>query len=79
MFLCGRKLNFKFYIDGFQASHIRWVPCHNGMARPKVLDGGDGLQISRVAAYILYKQSRTADKALCSSFGVGRGANNFSV
>jgi hypothetical protein len=41
------------------------------MARPQVADG-DGLQIWRVAANILNKQSRTADK------GVGRGANNSS-
>jgi hypothetical protein len=20
--------------------HVRWVPCHNGMARPQVADGG---------------------------------------
>jgi hypothetical protein len=30
--------------------HIKWVPCHHGMARPQVADGGDGLQIWRVAA-----------------------------
>jgi len=32
------------------------------MARPRVADGGDGLQIWTVAANILNKQSRTADK-----------------
>jgi hypothetical protein len=37
--------------------------------------GGDGLQI---AANVLNKQSRTTDKGRFSSFGVGRGANNFS-
>jgi hypothetical protein len=36
---------------------------------------GDGLQIWRVAANILNKQSRTADKEWSSSLGVGRGAN----
>jgi hypothetical protein len=36
--------------------------CHHGMARPQVADGGDGLQICRVAASILNKQSRTANK-----------------
>jgi hypothetical protein len=24
-------------------SKIRWVPCHHGMVRPQVADGGDGL------------------------------------
>jgi hypothetical protein len=38
----------------------------------------NGLQIWRVAANILYKQSRTADKGWYSSLGVGRGANNSS-
>jgi hypothetical protein len=54
--------------------NVRWVPCHNGMARPQVADGGDGLQIWKVAAKMLNKQSRTADKGWSSSLGVGRGA-----
>jgi hypothetical protein len=32
------------------------------MARPKVADGGDGLQIWRVAANVLYKKSRATDE-----------------
>jgi hypothetical protein len=58
--------------------HFKWVPCHHSMARPQVADGGDGLQIWRVAANILNKQSWTADKGWSSSLGVGRGANNSS-
>jgi hypothetical protein len=46
------------------------------MARPQVADGGEGLQIWRVAANILNKQSRSADKGWPSSLGVGRGANS---
>jgi hypothetical protein len=49
------------------------------MAHPQVADGGDDLQIWRVAANILNKQSRTADKGWSSSFGVGHGANNSSL
>jgi hypothetical protein len=46
------------------------------MARPQVVDGWrNGLQLWRVAANILKKQSRTADKGWSSSLGVGRGAN----
>jgi hypothetical protein len=59
--------------------HVKWVPCQHGMARPQVADGGYGLQIWRVwrvAANILNKQSRTADRRWSSSLGVGRGANN---
>jgi hypothetical protein len=39
------------------------------MARPQVVDGGDGLQIWRVAANVLNKQSRTADRGWSSSLG----------
>jgi hypothetical protein len=59
-------------------SHVMWVPCHHGMARPQVADGGDALQVWREAANILNKQSRTADKRWSSSLGVGRGTNNSS-
>jgi hypothetical protein len=57
----------------FSFIHVMWVPCHHGMARPQVADGGDGLQICRVAANILNKQSQTADKWWSSSLGVGVG------
>jgi hypothetical protein len=53
--------------------HVRWAPCHHGMARPQVADGGDGLQLWREAANILNKQLRTADKGWSSSLGIGRG------
>jgi hypothetical protein len=36
------------------------------------------LQLCRVAANTLNKQSQTADKGWSSSLGVGRGANNSS-
>jgi hypothetical protein len=52
---------------------VMWVPCHHGTARPQVANGGEGLQIWTVAANILNKQSRTADKGWPSSLGVGRG------
>jgi hypothetical protein len=48
------------------------------MARPRVADGGDGLQIQNVAANILNKQSRTADKGWSSNLVVGREASNSS-
>jgi hypothetical protein len=56
--------------------HIRWVPCHHVMARPQAADGGGSLQLWRIAANILNKQSRAADNGWFSSLGVGRGANN---
>jgi hypothetical protein len=59
-----------------QMCYVKWVPCQQGAARPQVADGGDGLQIWRVAANILNKQSYTVDKGWSSIFGVGRAANN---
>jgi hypothetical protein len=50
-------------------------PCHHVMARPPVMDGGDGLQIWRVATNILNKQSQAADKGWSSGLGDWRGAN----
>jgi hypothetical protein len=48
------------------------------MGRPQVADGGNGLQIWRVAADILNKQSRTVDKEWSSTLGVEHGTNNSS-
>jgi hypothetical protein len=48
------------------------------MARPQVEDGGDALQIRRVVANILNKQSRIADNGSFCSFEVGRGHTNSS-
>jgi len=59
--------------------HVRWVPCHHCMARPQVVDGGEGLQIRRVAANILNKQSQIADNGWSSSLGVGRGLQPLTV
>jgi hypothetical protein len=59
-------------------SYVSWVPCRHAMACHRVADGGDGLQIWRVAANVLNKQLRIADKEWPSRLGVGRGANNSS-
>jgi hypothetical protein len=54
------------------------IRIYRPMARPQVEDGGEGLQIWRVAVNILHKQSRTADNGWSSSLVVGRGANDSS-
>lgn len=51
--------------------HVRCVPCHEGMTRSQVGDGGDCLYIWRVAENILTKQSPTADKGRSFSLGLG--------
>jgi hypothetical protein len=65
-------------IDYLYVIQVRWVPFYHGMAYSQAADGGDGLQIWRLAANILNKQSRTAYKGWSSSFWVGCGANNSS-
>jgi hypothetical protein len=53
-------------------------PRHNGNARPRVTDGGGGVQVWRVAANILNDQSRAPDKEWSFGLGIGRGTNNSS-
>jgi hypothetical protein len=48
-------------------------PRHNGMARPQFVDAGDGLQIQKLAANILNKQSRSASRGGPPSWGLGGG------
>jgi hypothetical protein len=36
--------------------HVKWIPCHHGMARPQFANRGDALQMRRVAVDILNKQ-----------------------
>jgi hypothetical protein len=55
---------------------VTWVLCPYGIARLQVAGGGDGLQIRRVAANILNKQSWTADKSWSSSYFYGKGNEN---
>jgi hypothetical protein len=47
--------------------------CHNGIGRPRVAEGGDVLQMWRLVASLLNKQSRTADNVWSSSSDVERG------
>jgi hypothetical protein len=54
-------------------------PCHHGMVCPWVLDGGNDLQIWKLAANSLNKQPWTADRGWSSSLGVGQGGSNSSV
>jgi hypothetical protein len=49
-------------------------PCHHGMARPGALDGGDGLQIRKVATNTPNTSSRTFDKGGRPAWGLGEGA-----
>jgi hypothetical protein len=68
-------VNPKYYTP---LSHVKWVPCHHGMARTQAADGGDGLQLRKVAVNKLNKQSQTADKGWSLNLGIGREANSSS-
>jgi hypothetical protein len=48
------------------------------MVHPQVVNGANGLQICRIAAHILNKQSWTDDKGWSSTLECGQGANNCS-
>jgi hypothetical protein len=58
------------YLSQYKKSYL--VPCHHGVARPRVADGGDGLQTWRVATNIWNKQSRTTYKGWPSSLAIRR-------
>jgi len=54
--------------------YIYTKPCYAGSLSPRQgADGGDGLQIWRISANILNKQSQTADNGWSSSLGVSEG------
>jgi hypothetical protein len=55
--LCGVTFQQKTLV----LNRSTFSPCHHGMARPRVADGGDSLQIWRAAANILNIQPRKAD------------------
>jgi hypothetical protein len=48
-------LCFEFTI--IDCNHVKWVHCHHGMARPRVADRGDDLQIWRVAANMRWREN----------------------
>jgi hypothetical protein len=56
--------------------HVTWVPCHHVMARPQVADGGDDLQIWRVAAIILNMQSLTDTREWICRLVIWTGSEN---
>jgi hypothetical protein len=60
-------------------SHVRWFPCHHGLVHPQVVDGGDSLQIWRVAVNILNKQSQTADKGWSPAWGFDMGLKLLTI
>jgi hypothetical protein len=46
--------------------HVKWIPCHHGMACPRVVDVGDGLRIWRVDENILNNTLREAENGWSS-------------
>ena len=66
-----------FIKDNWCEPRNMWVPVTTAWRAPRLRKEERPL-IWRVAANILNKQSKTADKGWSSSFGVGWGANNSS-
>jgi hypothetical protein len=68
--------NFFIYLYVLYVAMLGGYLRHHGMVRPQVVDGGDGLQLWRVAANKMNKHSRAADKEWSSSLGVLVWTNN---
>jgi hypothetical protein len=49
----SHKYNIKYYVS----RHVKWVPSHHGVGRLQVADGGDSLQIWRIAENVLYSST----------------------
>jgi hypothetical protein len=58
---------------------VSTVPCRHDVGRLQVANGGDGLQLWKVAAHIFNNQWRIADNGWSFSLGVERGANKSSA
>jgi hypothetical protein len=50
---------------------VRWVPCHHGMARPQVADGGHALLVCKVTARISSRGQPTRGDPPVLGLGVG--------
>jgi hypothetical protein len=64
--MSNSNINKLFYIQLRKSvtnpSRVRWVSCEHSMVRPQVVDGGNGLQLLKVAADTLNKHLQTAEK-----------------
>jgi hypothetical protein len=58
-YLPTKCLSSLFIIGNLSFRYVMYSLFHHGMARPQAGDGGDGLQIWKVATNILNKQWRT--------------------
>ena len=55
---CSKQNPIKILLNGSLG------PCHQGMARPRMLAGKDGVELRTATANITNKQSRTAEKGI---------------
>jgi hypothetical protein len=62
----NRNTNMQFCLDSYVD------PCLHGTARPRVADGGNGLQIWRVAANMLVRLIKMRLNETCSEVRVGK-------
>jgi hypothetical protein len=66
----SEKLFLSLQVNG---CYVKWVPHHHSMLHSQFADGGEGLQIWRVAANIWNKQLWRDDKGRSSNWGLGVG------
>jgi len=68
-------LHPRHFFSEMEIKHKIQAYCVCGIVCPWVADGGDGLQIRRVAANVTTKQSRTAYKGWSPVWGLGEGVS----
>jgi hypothetical protein len=59
--------------DTVEVFHVKWGPCHHGMALPRVAAVGDGLQLWKVDGNMLNKQLRGPTRGGPPAWGLGDG------
>jgi hypothetical protein len=61
------------FLNMLNNCHVRWGPYHHGMAHPHAVDGGDSLQIWRIATNILRSRQAQPTRGSPEYWGLGVG------
>jgi hypothetical protein len=70
---CSHPRTSQYFIELEVSVPLMSVPCHYSMARTRVADRGNGLQLWRVAANTLNKQPWETEKGWYSGLGLDVG------